>query len=543
MKWRAPGSAWPVPGALLLASLLLAGCGSPDRPATVGPTDAIVPDETADALALARLTSWSDLPVFTPDRYRQYSSYDRETRPPTSSPLLQNGNRDMNNFVCRSDDAQMGNSFIEPVYDLPTCPEKYVHGLVLARADGPGRLTRFALTMSSLRNGPGDEILRLYVDDSPRPFIQVPLADALDGSAGEIFAPPFGRGSTENLAWYYPVSFKKRLVVALDRVGSLDLVYYQIDVAGNPAHAAAPAKRSSERDAAEALLSGTAWPKLDDLAPPASVTIAPGQTQPVATLSGPATIDEFSVTVARADLASLGQLMLSVTWDGASSPAIEAPLSFFYVSALSTPTEDSLALSSSSDAQSVTMTLRLPMPFATSAAISLSSTASAPLSIGVALRGRPGVPDKPFGHLHTEVHTTVGPTTLTHHPIVNAKGRGRHVGTCMMLEGHGLGGALSSPMNFLEGDFRGVIDGSLAIRGTGTEDYFDSAFYFEAGPFGFPFAQAWGIDASAGHVSACRWHILGDAIDYKKSFDLDVEIGPGDPALLDRYRSIAFDYQ
>ncbi len=186
------------------------------------------------------------------------------------------------------------------------------------------------------------------------------------------------------------------------------------------------------------------------------------------------------------------------------------------------------------------------MPFESSAQLSLSSGASASVPLEIVVRGESGVPDAPFGHLHTETHTTVAPATGTHHPIVSATGVGRHVGTCVMLEGHGFAsGALASPLNFLEGDFRGVIDGALDLADTGTEDYFDNCFYFESGPFGFAFAQAWdiGVDAGLGHVSACRWHVLSDAIDHQSSFDLDLEIGPGDPSLLDRYRSIGFGYR
>jgi hypothetical protein len=50
-------------------------------------------------------------------------------------------------------------------------------------------------------------------------------------------------------------------------------------------------------------------------------------------------------------------------------------------------------------------------------------------------------------------------------------------------------------------------------------------------------------DGTSGRVSACRWHALAAAIDYESSFELDLEIGPGEPALLDRYRSVALSYR
>ena len=106
----------------------------------------------------------------------------------------------------------------------------------------------------------------------------------------------------------------------------------------------------------------------------------------------------------------------------------------------------------------------------------------------------------------------------------------------------------------------GVLANELAQRGVSVvaleaggrylpEDYLNDAFYFEKGLFGFAFGQAhaMGDDASAsparGNVSACRWNILGDAIDFQQRFDLSLEIGPGEPSLLDRYRSVAFYYR
>jgi hypothetical protein len=44
-------------------------------------------------------------------------------------------------------------------------------------------------------------------------------------------------------------------------------------------------------------------------------------------------------------------------------------------------------------------------------------------------------------------------------------------------------------------------------------------------------------------VSACRWHILGAAIDFHQSLDLSLEIGPPDPASLNRYVTTTFLYR
>lgn len=157
------------------------------------------------------------------------------------------------------------------------------------------------------------------------------------------------------------------------------------------------------------------------------------------------------------------------------------------------------------------------------------------------------VPAEPFGHLHVERRQTIAPAAGKTHPLASVTGRGRWAGTCMMLEGQGIGdGTLfDEPLNFLEGDELGTLDGELTIRGTGTEDYFNGAFYYEAGSHSTPFAQWWGtrVDGLVGQSSACRFHVLGDTIDFAESAELELEIGPGIPETLVRYRTVTFLYR
>lgn len=44
-------------------------------------------------------------------------------------------------------------------------------------------------------------------------------------------------------------------------------------------------------------------------------------------------------------------------------------------------------------------------------------------------------------------------------------------------------------------------------------------------------------------MSACRWHVLGAAIDSHESLDLSIEIGAADHGSLDRYVTTAFLYR
>ncbi len=539
--------------AWVLAVVLLAGCTGDPRPVVTPPPPG-TREELADEAALVALADLRALPVFGDDRYVQTGSQDRRTGAPAPADFVERGNRDMNHFVCRSEDASVSeNQLIVPIYDEPVCPEPYVRGVVLSRFSGAGMMSRLWLTASSLRNGlvANDEVLRIWVDDERAPVVEEPLAAVIDGSAGEMFAPPFGDGPGNHLAWYYPVVFAKKLVIALDGLGPLEYYYHQAGVvlSDMPAERKAAPARLSARDAAIEVLSSTKEGAIpgEALAPPASVTVAPGQTSLLAEIQGPATIHSFSVEVPEAQLAALRDVELSVTWDDAAAPAILLPLSDLFAATLDPPENASLGLAGSRVDGVLRLVLRLPMPFTKKAVFSATNTAAAPLDFTLSIRGEKTVPSAPFGRLHVVRSETVAPAPGPEHPLASVTGRGRWAGTCLMLEGRGVGdGSLfDEPLNFLEGDERAVLDGVTSIVGTGTEDYLNGAFYFESGPYASPFAQWWGVEVTppSARTSACRFHLLTDRIDFQESAEFALEIGPGIPETLDRYRSVTFLYR
>lgn len=539
-----------------LASVALPACTcSSTRPSP--PSETLVGAEVADDAALAILADWRGMPVFGTGRYAQQSSDDRGTAGKNAVALWDHGNRDMNNFVCAGDQRETPTSRVPFVFDLPACPEPWVRGLVMARFEGSGRLARFWMTAASIRSRPADrELVRFYVDDDTTPRIQARLGDMLVGTGSELLAPPFGAGSARRVAFYYPVVFGKRLVVTLDRTGDNDLYFHQTAVVLEPApgeRRAAPAA-SPLRETARRLLQAEA--PASGTARPVHVALRPSETTTTHELVGPATIVAARVATSRTRMRALGDVRLSVRWDEATPQtdhrpaapaAIDLPLADLFAAGEAIPEGSSLALGGVSTGEAVELALRLPMPFSSRARWELANGGSEPVELDLTLEVADGVPSARFGHLVVQRHETTnargGP-----HPLASATGPGRLVGVCVTLLGHGLGRG-SQPMHFLEGDELGIVDGRRAIVGTGTEDYFNGAFYFEGGSYATPFAQAWGIVPEIegrpprAQVNACRWHVLGDAIDFAESLDLALEIGPGVADLLDRYRSVAFLYR
>jgi hypothetical protein len=510
-------------------------------------------DEVADERALARLSDWRRLPVLGDTaRYTQQTSHDRGTSD-ASFPLSDHGNRDFNNFVCVSADAQLSSNQVAPFkYDLQACPESYVKGAVMSRFEGEGHMLRMWLGAQSLMSGPqGNMVLRIYVDDDPRPRIDVPLAAVLDGTAGEIFAPPFGAGSPLRMAWYYPVSFRKKLIVALDQVGDFDEVFYQCDVVSDP-QSSAPlsAARLDQRELALQQLGAVFHPAGSQplLHEPVRLSLAAGASQELE-LSGPATIDELRVRVREADLSLLGTLRVRARWDGAQVPAIDLSVADLLGGSVP-PTISSLALTSVAEDGDRILALKLPMPFRERAQFAFENTGTSAASLELRFVGEHSVPDASFGHLHVQRTETVGPTMDSERVAVEAQGRGRLVGTCNQVVGHAdpNAGYQSDPLNMLEGDVRIQIDGELALNGTGSEEYADDVFYFRDAPHGNAFDQAWGVVDSAqtppGRASFCRWHVLGGELDFNRSLRMSFELGgAGNPSLVERHQTVAYLYQ
>ena len=498
----------------------------PDVPADTfdaGPT-IVLPDELADEEALARF-GLAGLPILGEALYRQQSSEDRETGDPVPLDLLENGNRDLNNFVCRGEVADFRGPFVpELIFDEEVCPEPYARGFVVARFEGSGALVRYFMTALSIRTGEFDrERLLIWVDDEPDLVVDVPLAGVVDGSAGEVFAPPFGAGAPSWISWHYPVVFGSKLLVAIDGLGTLDGYYHQTSVQldREPRARTRADTRLPARDDAVAALSAFADA---DRTESTMVDLGSDETTTAFDLTGPATVRV--VRLETDDLAGLEGVTISMAWDGETT--IDVPILELFAAALDEPPFD--------------LELRFPMPFATSAQVTLTSSTSDPPALTLTMELEDGAEST---HLHVIRSETLGPTT-GRHPIVSLGERGRLAGVCMLLEGHALDGEgiTSSPLNFLEGDERGIVDGFHALRGTGTEDYLDSSFYFEDGPFATPWAVAFGIETEdrSGRVSSCRFHVHGDEVDFAESLELDLEIGPGHPELLDRYRTLAFVY-
>ncbi|WP_432947280.1 DUF2961 domain-containing protein [Kribbella sp. CA-253562] len=128
--------------------------------------------------------------------------------------------------------------------------------------------------------------------------------------------------------------------------------------------------------------------------------------------------------------------------------------------------------------------------------------------------------------------------------IAETTGRGKFVGVSQTMEGLQPDG---NTRGYLEGDERVYVDGERtpAIYGTGTEDYYESGWYFNQGTYSTPWHGNSGHEVRLGACtvecdSAWRLHVT-DAIDFQNQLTFGIEHGQqNDHAAV--YGSTAFLY-
>lgn len=123
---------------------------------------------------------------------------------------------------------------------------------------------------------------------------------------------------------------------------------------------------------------------------------------------------------------------------------------------------------------------------------------------------------------------------------LKATGTGHIVGNILQAEGLQPG-----TTEFFEGDDQAVIDGKLAIPGTGSEDSFNGGWYDVPGRWdgraSFPLSGCLDYKKHLGRTGGYRLMISG-AYSYRKSIDFTIEHGPEGNLIPTDYASTTFFY-
>ncbi len=230
----------------------------------------------------------------------------------------------------------------------------------------------------------------------------------------------------------------------------------------------------------------------------------------------------------------LQDVSLQIFFDGETIPSVDAPIGLFFGSG----TIENMAFQSLPIGilkGTNTMYCYLPMPFKNSMEVKLVNNSVRDLT-GVEIEVNYKVLEHEFtkiGYLKTQYNKEYPTTEDLDYNILTANGRGKYIG--VVLEGRGATNEL-----WLEGDERFYVDEcrTPVSYGTGTEDYFNGAWYFNRGPFHLAthgFTVQDGVDRTL-----YRFH-LSDPIYFEKEGVFGIEHGPIND-ISANYQSLAFYY-
>jgi hypothetical protein len=281
-------------------------------------------------------------------------------------------------------------------------------------------------------------------------------------------------------------------------------------------------------------------------------TVSPpaGGVATLAALTGPAAISAVRIRVpdATATEATLNGLRIRMAFDGRST--VDSPLGEFFGAGLGE--RDVRALMFGMDpAAGGWYSAWWMMPFASSATVSLVNSTGATVS-GIQAEIIHAADNKWTAELgpaggagYFTTQSRSGATTAARDWVLaDQPGRGRFLGVTQVVRNDTAGG---NERGYLEGDERLYADGSLSPRwhGTGSEDYYESGWYFNRGEYSGVFTGDTGHRVRAGTCvvecdSMYRLQI-GDAVPYTSGLRLGMEHGPQNDVPV-RESSTAFLY-
>ncbi|MFI6823537.1 DUF2961 domain-containing protein [Micromonospora sp. NPDC050187] len=282
----------------------------------------------------------------------------------------------------------------------------------------------------------------------------------------------------------------------------------------------------------------------------ARVDVPAGGQSTIATLAGPGAVTALRLRLpdAAATAATLTGLRLRIAFDGRNT--VDSPVGEFFGAGLGERSVRSLMFAMDA-APGGWYSAWWPMPFRSTATVSVANTTGAPVTgVQAEVTTAPGAgwtgalaPDGTAGYFTTQSRRaeTVGGSDWI---VADQAGRGRFVGVSQTARGHIIGG---NTRNYLEGDERVHVDGSPTpqIYGTGTEDFYESGWYFNRGEYSGVFTgNTAHLFRSGGCVDECDAVyrlMIGDAVSYATALRFGIEHGPANDMPAD-YASTAFLY-
>lgn len=418
---------------------------------------------------------------------------------------------------------------------------------VLGELEGPGCIWRIWTA------APGGGRIKLYLDGSPTPAVDLPFSGYFDRK-NEPFTLPalvyqtpsgdFQGGSN----CHVPIPFQRSCKIVADPGWGL---YYHFSYTRFPQGTTVP---TFSRDLDEG--SRDALRKVNDLLlnrvgrDPAGrrrgqrtitrqVTVPPGQVLSVVELPGSGAVTALKVRFGEMDreeqMRVLRELTLRLSWDGEERPSVWSPLGDFFGTGPGANPYRSLPLGMT-EGEGYCYWY---MPFGEGARLEIGNDGASPRRLRVSVTVAPlSRPIETLGRFHAKWHrdpeAPPDPARPIDWPLAQVTGRGRFCGAALNVwNPRGLWWG--------EGDEVFTVDGEAvpSTFGTGSEDYFGYAWGVPKS-FSRPFHAQTLVTNNIGHVSVARWQIA-ENVPFQRSFDGVIEkYNKNDTPVL--YSAVAYWY-
>ena len=400
---------------------------------------------------------------------------------------------------------------------------------VLLDVDGPGEIDGIWFT-----NYSSTTPLYIYFDDSSTPAVNTTLGNLLNGTDTPFVQPLVGYSNASDTddgisrSGYFidiPMPFAKSVKVEMPGGVGYYNIYYRTFATSTGVTTFDPIPTDSDYQspsAAAALWNNTTVdPKRTDgnIGFSGTASIGAFTSSPIANITGVGSVNsiKFQVDSSSDNDATLSNVWVEMYFDGQTSPSY-VPFNMFFSESQYGTTH---ALPVGKDA-SGTYYCYFPMPYNQSAKIVLVNQNGYAVNFAYQVQYNTA-PYIGLGNSAGYFNAYYNNSSIT--PLV--AGKNYEALNVTSSKGQYIGMVYSAPYgSYLEGNTEVYVDGSLTpqIQGTGTEDWFDGAYYFQDGPF-TQATHGVTIFPASSSIYAYRFD-LNDPISFNNSITLGMLHGP-----------------
>jgi hypothetical protein len=267
-----------------------------------------------------------------------------------------------------------------------------------------------------------------------------------------------------------------------------------------------------------------------------SATLGPGEQVEIVRRSGGGAVWSIRMGIEPFTQEAADRLHLNARWDGHEAPDVDASLPEFFGGRFIGDAPRGLLFGHDGER----FYNYFPMPYWTGAVVTIANRGDAPVAVSWTVRLATDPYAAGAGYFRATDHAEDPVPVGRDYRIATREGAaGKYVGIVETMSG-------SLTRAYLEGDERFHVDGSASpsLHGTGTEDYYNSGWYFLTGTYD---RALWGNPTHATAdgrdlTGVYRVHV-GDAVHYLNGARLGIEHGPDNRGGADRYSSLAFFYE